>query len=90
MKALLKVNESTVKANESGKCESKSKKESKNNTIGFFGSEEGHILNKKIAFKKANGQLKYYSKSNLTSLISDAKKSNKQNRVKRFEGLKNN
>jgi len=88
MKALLKVDESTAKADESGKSESKSKKESKNNTIGFFGSEEGHILNKKIAFKKANGQLKYYSKSNLTSLISDAKKSGKQNRAKRFEGLK--
>jgi hypothetical protein len=86
-KALLKVNESAVKATKSGNSESNSKPESKSKSIGF-GNSEGHIWNSKIAYKKANGELKYYKSSELSSMITDARKRGKEKQALKFEGLK--
>jgi hypothetical protein len=66
----------------------KSEDKSKSNGIGFFGNSEGHILNSTIAYKKANGELKYYKAYELSALISDAKKKGKLERAERFERLK--
>lgn len=73
-----KSGESTVKSNQKP-IENKS-------AIGFFG--EGHILNKAIAYKKADGSLKYYKAYQLSSMISDAEKRGKPEQAQKFRELR--
>jgi hypothetical protein len=83
-------------------AKSEQKEDKSKSTIGFFGQNEGHILNSTIAYKKANGELKYYKSAELSTMIGDAKKAAKkakdaerkeralelEERAKRFETLK--
>jgi hypothetical protein len=62
--------------------------ESNSKIIGFFGNSEGHILNKSIAYEKADGTIKYYKSYQLTSMITDARKRGKIEQVERLKGLK--
>ena len=57
-------------------------------SIGFFGNSEGHILNETIAYKKADGTLKYYKAHQLSSMIYDAQKKGKDRRVERLQRLR--